>query len=212
MVSNVWPLDLFTSPRWCSPEGMPSPPSHPVDLSLAREVLAGEADAMEAFIERMACVPRLVREGHRRLGGSLDEHELDDVTQETLAAIWIKLGGFEGRAALETWAFRFGRNELLKAFEKKRRRGGQLEPDPAELTAKAPPEETSIDPVSLHARLNQLDNISAAIVRARHFDQRSFQEIASSRSEPLGTVKTRYYRAIDRLREALDPEWRRVRS
>ena len=184
------------------------PPSHPIDLSLVRGVLEGDSGSHSAFVERMGRVPRLVREGHRRMGGSLDPHELEDVVQETLAAIWTKLPNFEGRASLETWAFRFGRNELLKAFDRRRRHQGRVEGDAEELGE--PEEEDSspqIEPHLLHQKLANLDPVSASIVRERHFEARSFQEIASAREEPLGTVKTRYYRAIDRLRSALTPFW-----
>ncbi len=185
------------------------PPSHPIDLRLVRQVLATDAGAMDAFIERMTRVPRMVRESHRRMGGSLDDHEIDDVVQETLTAIWIKLEVFEGRASLETWAYRFGRNELLKAFDRKRRNVGRIEGHTERLDVPAPEgqEPSPIEPRMLHSKLDALDESSAQVIRDRHFEQRSFQQIASSRQEPVGTVKTRYYRAIDRLRDALAPHW-----
>ena len=203
-------LAVETLRRRGSPLAMSPPPAHPIDLRLVRQVLEGDEGARAAFIERMARVPRLVREGHRRMGGSLDVHELEDVVQETLAAIWTKLSTFEGRASLETWAYRFGRNELLKAFDKKRRHHGRVEAD-AELLGQDENEEEAspIEARTLHEKLEALDPISATIVRDRHFEERSFQEIASARQEPLGTVKTRYYRAIDRLRQSLAPHWTR---
>ena len=202
-------LFVESPPRQGSPLAVSVPPAvHPIDLHLVQGVLDGDPSAHSAFVERMGRVPRLVREGHRRMGGSLDPHELEDVVQETLAALWTKLSTFEGRASLETWAYRFGRNELLKAFDRRRRHQGRVEADAEHLGE--PEEEDSsppIEPRLLHEKLASLDPVSASIVRERHFEARSFQEIASAREEPLGTVKTRYYRAIDRLRSALTPFW-----
>ena len=55
-----------------------------------------------------------------RLLGSVADAE--DALQETLAAAWLGLGGFEGRAALRTWLYRIATSRCLNMLRAARRR------------------------------------------------------------------------------------------
>src|SRR5690242_10532522 len=92
-------------------------PTH--DVELVRRARRGDSAAIEAVLQRLACVRAMLRACHRRHGSTLTPDDLAEVEQEVHAALWAKLDGFEGRAALETWAYRFVALELLKAFERR---------------------------------------------------------------------------------------------
>src|SRR5262245_47547866 len=83
------------------------PGAHVADLSLVRGVHRGDPDASRRFIDRMRCIPKILSVLNARSGRPLDGHDLRDLTQDTLMAVWKKLDRFEGRASLETWAYRF---------------------------------------------------------------------------------------------------------
>ncbi|HVS20006.1 MAG TPA: hypothetical protein VMT18_15480, partial [Planctomycetota bacterium] len=97
------------------------------DLALVGRVLAGEALALEGLRARLARLPAMVRHQDVKLGRLLNETELEDVVRDTVAALWAKLGTFEGRSTLDTWMYRFAGLELLKAIQRKCRAPEPLE-------------------------------------------------------------------------------------
>jgi RNA polymerase sigma factor (sigma-70 family) len=176
------------------------------DLALVRRVLTGDELAFEALRQRLARLPAMLRHQDARLGRPLNETELEDVLRDTVAALWAKLGTFEGRATLETWMYRFCALELLKAVQRKCRAPQSLEdpwsaPDAA--TEEARDAEPAFDRAELDAGLGALTEGAAAVIRQRHFEELEFEEIAARARLPLNTVKARYYRGLARLREVL---------
>ncbi|MCC6406299.1 MAG: sigma-70 family RNA polymerase sigma factor [Planctomycetes bacterium] len=183
---------------------------HASDLDLVSRALAGETLAIELVCRRLDCVPAILRDRHARYGSPLRADELEEVQQETLVALWAKLGAYEGRASLETWAFRFTVLELLKCFARRDRRRNVLADSEGELE-RAPDREESeplLEPERVHSGLERLGPPANDIIRMRHFEERSFEEIASAYGEPVNTIKARYYRGLERLRELLQPHLR----
>ena len=187
------------------------PASHAADLALVARARAGDEAAVDEIVDRLGCVPAMLRERHRRFGGSLSADELAEVEQETLAALWGKLGRFEGRASIETWAFRFVVNEHFKAFERRRKRGRFVSESEGLLADRGAPAEAepAIDAVTIESGLARVGEPGAEVIRLRHFEELSFEEIALRFREPTSTVKARYYRGLERLRVLLAPHWQR---
>jgi DNA-directed RNA polymerase specialized sigma24 family protein len=61
----------------------------------------------------------------------------------------------------------------------------------------------------VHRALGLIDSVDARIVRFRHFDFLGLAEISARLGVSVGCVKVRYYRSLKRLREILEPEYRR---
>jgi RNA polymerase sigma-70 factor (ECF subfamily) len=154
----------------------------------------------------------MLRDRHRRIGNPLSPEDLAEVEQETLAALWFKLWTFEGRASLETWAFRFVAFELHKGLERRRRQSRFVPDGDSAIGAVTQPEraEPVIDAVALHAGLERLGRLGSEIIRMRHFEDLPFDDIAVRLDEPVGTVKARYYRGLEKLRVLLEPALRRA--
>jgi RNA polymerase sigma-70 factor (ECF subfamily) len=187
-----------------------SEPTH--DVELVRKARRGDSAAIEAVLQRLACVRTMLRACHRRHGSTLPPDELAEVEQEVHAALWAKLDGFEGRAALETWAYRFVALELLKAFERRARRRRATADDARLASVPAhESEELSVDAAVLHEALDRVGGPSADVIRQRHFEALAFDEIAARSGEPESTIKARYYRGLKRLREVLVPYLRNDR-
>jgi RNA polymerase sigma-70 factor (ECF subfamily) len=195
-----------------SPSSAQAGPRHARDLELVQRAREGDERAIAELAERLACVPAMLRERHRRFGSPLSSEDLAEVEQETLAALWSKLAEFEGRAAIETWAYRFTMHELLKGTDRQRRNRRFVASSEALLEARAAPEdeEPPIEPGVLHEGLERLGPPASDVIKMRHLDELSFDEIARHCGEPVGTVKARYYRGLERLRELLAPRIRRV--
>lgn len=180
------------------------------DLDLVRRAIAGDGAATGAVLERLGCVPAILRSLHRRLGAPLRADELAEVDQNALAALWSKLAGFEGRATLESWAFRFVQLELHKALDRRRRRARLTLLDGDDLAELSAREEgaPAFDPTILHTAIAKLGPPTSDIVSERHFGELGFDEIARRRGESVSTIKARYYRGLERLKALLEPHLR----
>jgi len=185
---------------------------HAGDLALVQRALARDPRAVEALVARLACVPALLRVAHRRLSSPLGVDDLLEVDRDALAALWSKLAKYEGRASLETWAFRFVQVELHKALDRRNRQrrvalpGDELLRDVAQPAL--PDAEFSV--TFLHACIDKLGEPTSGIVRLRHFEEIGFEELSRRLNLPLGTIKARYYRGLERLKHLLEPHRRRM--
>lgn len=137
------------------------------------------------------------------LGVPLAADEVEDLVQETLVALWRKLDAFDGRVRIETWTAGFALFELMRRLRSNRRF--------AEMIARsAHAHEPHMEPAlefdqveRVQQALDTLDPAEARIVRLRYFDELSFDAIAHELGQAASTVKTRCYRALDRLRVRL---------
>ncbi len=179
-------------------------PNHPVDLALAQAALQRDSRAVDELAERLRYVPRLLSAINRRRGHILDDHEIADLVQDTLALIWTKLEDYAGTAALKTWVHPFCIHVFSNALRKKLRRAAVViaDGDDRIVTALA----TSIEPLQhdeVHVALNRLRASQADVIRLKYFEGLTFQEIALRFDVPVDTVKTRCYRGLRTLREWL---------
>jgi RNA polymerase sigma-70 factor (ECF subfamily) len=153
----------------------------------------------------MRCVPRILVALNRRAASRLGPEELADLTQDTLTTIWRRLDTFEGRAALESWVFR------VCAFEMQNRLRGQARAERrrahgerAELGADPPSSPLDFDHV--HRGLDRLGPPECDIIRLRHFEELSFEEIGARLALSANTAKSYYYRGLTRLRRLLSSQ------
>lgn len=170
-----------------------------LDLELVQAILGKLRERLIQFLDRLECVPRILQSRNRALGRPLDDAELEDVAQETLSVVWRKLPQFEGRSSLETWIYRIAVFELMNAIRSRSRRRWQSTPiaDKDQWAAASPHEFD--DYSDLYGALELLNAEEADVIRAKHFDDVAFSEIARLLSISEGTAKTRYYRGMKRL-------------
>jgi RNA polymerase sigma-70 factor (ECF subfamily) len=175
------------------------------DTALARAALAREPRALDELTLRLEILPGCVRTQNLRYGRRLTREEEEDVVQNVVASLWRKLADFDGRTTLEGWAYGFVCVEVLRAYERRARR-----PEPTsldeELHDTPAPEDAPADSGEserLNAALARLPEPSGEVVRLKHFEDLTFEQIAERQHESVNTVKTRYYRALERLKLAL---------
>ena len=140
-----------------------------------------------------------------RLGA--EERAAEEVVQETMLMVWRKAARFDSRlAGASTWIFTIARNKRIDGIRREHR--PEFDPNDPALVGVAP--EPADMPLQrrergdrLQAALSLLSEDQAALVRAAFFDEKSHREIASERSIPLGTVKSRVRLALSRLRREL---------
>jgi len=185
--------------------------SHERDLELVRGTLSGRPDAVAAFVERMRCVAGILAAQNARLGAPLQAEELADLVQDTLTVVWRKLEGYGGRAALETWVYRFCYLELMNAVRRKRRQPRPTEDGLEVISPDTPASEapSKLDYEPLYRGLERLGPPESDIIRLKHFEQLTFEELGQQLGISPNTAKTQYYRGMSKLRELLAPMERR---
>jgi len=150
-----------------------------------------------------------------------DPSEVMDVTQEAFLKAYRALPGFRGESAFYTWLYRISINTVKNYLVAQGRRppGDDVEAEVAEqmdvgnrMRDVGTPESMLLSEEIAHTVQEALDalpdDLRTAIV-LREFDGLSYEEIASAMDCPIGTVRSRIFRAreaIDkRLRPLLNP-------
>jgi RNA polymerase sigma-70 factor (ECF subfamily) len=174
--------------------------AHDADRRLARQVASGDAAAIEAFLDRVSVVGPVLAVRNRRMGAPLSEADLDDLTQDTIVVIWRKLPTYAGEGALEAWFYKICSFELLNAVRRARRRSPQSQEPTSEPWYVE--EAGTSESAAMRSVLRHLADREAEVVLLKHFDQLSFSEIGELLDLATTTVKTHYYRGIDKLRDA----------
>lgn len=177
----------------------------------------GDRDAFRTLVERHARTVFGV--AYRMTGNSIDA---EDVAQETFLKAWRELRRFDGRASFGTWLHRICANCALDHLRARRRRnelapafdadsaepmeqiaGG--EPSPERLAASAQVAEL------LGPALERLTEMERVAFVMRHYEGQGIEEIARTLGVRANAAKHTVFRAVQKLRRALEPAMRAAR-
>jgi len=142
-----------------------------------------------------------------------NEHEADDVVQETFLRAWRQLERFDGRSALSTWLFRIASNcayDLLRTRTRQKR--GETDSDAERMEAVAEnqpgPERQAYSRQvrqQIQAELEGLTQQERTAFVLRHLQDFSIKEISEVLGTGVNTTKQAVFRAVRKLRAALEP-------
>lgn len=170
---------------------------------MVRRAAEGDPAAVDELLRRVRCVRRFVTARNRQLGGRLGADEIDDAVQETLFAIWRKLPDYKGLGSFEAWVYRFCYLELLGRLRRQGRRPQPVdELDVPDDNVPEPGRELEYE--RLYVMLEELGPPASDVIRLKHLEELSFDEIGERMDTSPNTAKTRYYRGMRKLRELLE--------
>ena len=141
-----------------------------------------------------------------------DPSEAQDVAQETFIKAYRAVGDFRGDSAFYTWLYRIAINTAKNYLVSRARRSSNYQVDiqDAEAIENAPQLQGMDTPERLLLNQEIIDTIKTAIdhlpeemrtaIMLREFEGMSYEEIAVAMDCPVGTVRSRLFRA----REAID--------
>jgi RNA polymerase sigma-70 factor, ECF subfamily len=181
------------------------------DIARARR---GDRDAFQVLVERHSRA--VFRLAWRMTGNQIDA---EDMVQETFLRAWKQMSRFDGRASLGTWLHRICANCSLDHIRARKRK---------QETTAAPAEsgEETMDPLASvphrgpsPERLAQSSEITAMLLPAlaelsemertafvmRHYEGLPIEEIARALGVEAGAAKHSVFRAVQKLRRALEP-------
>jgi RNA polymerase sigma-70 factor (ECF subfamily) len=179
------------------------------DGALVQRAQAGDREAFRVLVERHS---RSVFRLAFRLTGN--EHDADEVVQESFIRAHRRLTRFESRSTFSTWLYRITANcavDLLRA----RKTHESLDADesgsavPPEAVTTAPNQERQVLGRQIQARVRAAlahltENERMAFV-LRHVEGLSIEEIAQQMNLRTNATKHSIFRAVRKMRIALEP-------
>lgn len=180
--------------------------SEPTDKELVKRVQKGDKGAFDLLVLKyehkiVNLVMRYVRDSELAL----------DISQEAFIKAYRALPRFRGDSAFYTWLYRIAVNTAKNYLAAQRRRPMDIEldlQDPEQYGLHAKLKETDTpEAVALGLELQETleraiealpDDLRTAII-LRELDGMSYEEIAQTMECPVGTVRSRIFRARDAI-------------
>ncbi len=146
-----------------------------------------------------------------------DPSEAQDVAQEAFIKAYRALGNFRGDSAFYTWLYRIAINTAKNYLVSRSRRYSdyQIDVQDAEQVENAPQLKAMDTPENLLLNDEIISVIKLAIeklpeemknaIMLREFEGMSYEEIAQTMECPVGTVRSRIFRAREAIDEKLSP-------
>lgn len=138
-----------------------------------------------------------------------DRSEAEDVLQETFVTAWRRASSFDPAAASPmTWLVVIARSRAIDRVRSTRvlRASGPIEDAPEiEDAAPSPYEaaEQSDETRRLETCLSGLDRESSSAIRRAFFEGITYEDLAREGGVPLGTMKSRIRRGLQKLKACL---------
>lgn len=181
----------------------------------ATDGAAGEAlEAVERRDYRQALVRLMQAYGdeiHGFCAGLLGSRDLaDDLCQVVFIDVFQALPRYEPRASLRAWLFGIARHRCLDAMRGSRRWAALVEPggELPEAAAAGAPSDEKLAAAQLGKAmedcLQSLPPRTRALLLLRFRSQLSYEEMATSCGEKIGTLRVRVARALPLVRRCLE--------
>lgn len=188
---------------------MTAPSAQETDQQLVERVQKGDKRAFDLLVIKyqhkiLAIISRFVR----------DNAEVHDVAQEAFIKAYRALGNFRGDSAFYTWLYRIAINTAKNHLVSRSRRppASDVEMEDAEFYSGGDILKDQATPENLYFRDELQSVVNSTIdglpedlktaVTLREFEGLSYEEIAEVMDCPMGTVRSRIFRA----REAIDKQ------
>lgn len=189
------------------------------DREAVEQTCAGDTDAFRVLVERHS--RNVFKLGYRMTG---NEQDAEDVVQETFLRAYRQLKTFDGRASFGTWIFRVAANYSRDLIRARRRREDPLVfaaaagdgNDPVESVATESPAPDrlafsgQIQEILVPA-MDSLTPMERAAFVLRHFEGQCMEEIGEALGIQANAAKQSVFRAVQKLRRALEPAVSSVR-
>lgn len=191
-------------------EGTAQAGDRQADQQLVERVQQGDKRAFDLLVIKYQ--HRVVKLVMRYVG---DRDEAQDIAQDAFIKAYRALPGFRGESAFYTWLYRIAINTAKNWLVTQGRRPNNIDIDEleelggaAELRDLATPEtqfqRNEVQQAVVAAFEALTEDLRQAIV-LRELQGLSYEEIAEQLQCPIGTVRSRIFRARESINKALEP-------
>lgn len=198
-----------------SPNMDPKPvnPERLVDQKLVEKAQRGDKRAFGILVEKYhkkltRLLSRMVR----------DQSEIEDIVQDSFVKAYRAINNFRGDSAFYTWLYRIGINTAknhLVSLGRRPKAMNEVEiedvenfEDGDELRSIETPENTMMTKeivATVNDTIEGLPDELKEAISLREMDGLSYEEIADLMQCPIGTVRSRIFRAREAIAEKLKP-------
>ena len=202
-----------------TPEDHTAPPPPDSDVMLVQRTLAGEKKAFDLLVIKYQ------RRVERLIGRMVRDVDLvPDIAQETFIRAYRALGQFRGDAQFYTWLYRIAVNTAKKqllelkrdplVFQSQMRSSDDDETSSSErelnssVADEATPEALLASKEiaqAVNAAMDDLPEELRMAITLREIEGLSYQEIALALECPIGTVRSRIFRAREAISNRIRP-------
>ncbi len=185
------------------------------DAMLVERAVAGDQKAFELLVIKYQ------RRIQRLIGRMVRDVDLvEDIAQETFIRAYRALAQFRGEAQFYTWLYRIAVNTAKKALMDLKRNptvsenayksadDDETSPVENELTSSETPEAVLASKEIaeiINAAMEALPEELRQAITLREIEGLSYEEIAEAMSCPIGTVRSRIFRAREAISEKVKP-------
>ncbi len=186
------------------------------DAVAVERTLAGDREAYRVLVERHS--QNVYRLAYRMAGNS---HDAEEIVQEAFLRGYQKLKQFAGQANFGTWVYRIAANYAIDRIRQRK-----VEDTRRELPSRESEDGNELDPISqvkdsapsperfaassqlahrMQQALKELTPAERTAIVMRHWDGCGIDEIAATLKSSTTAAKNTVFRAVQKLRTALEP-------
>jgi RNA polymerase sigma factor (sigma-70 family) len=144
-----------------------------------------------------------------------EREQVEDLTQEAFIKAFASLGSFNDEYAFSTWLYKIATNNSIDYIRKKKLQmfsiDKPIESRDSDFSFELPDDSYEADRelitgqrvAMLNEAIDQLPEKYRMVIRLRHVEERSYEEIAKQLKLPIGTVKAHIFRARELLYKQL---------
>lgn len=188
-------------------------PEQDIDLRLVKRVQEGDKKAFDLLVLKyqrkvMSIIARLVRQ----------PAEIEDIAQETFIKAYRAIPSFKGESAFYTWLYRIAINCTHSYVEKHLKRSllpdekisldeGTLAINPSLIDSHTPESNLVNQEIVqvIQQSLSELPDELRQALELRELEGLSYDAIAAQMQTPIGTVRSRIFRAREAIAARLKP-------
>jgi len=186
------PTEEDSSERWASVTTVALD-----DADVASWFASGDADSVRVVYQTYGRLVFAI--AYKVLG---DTGLAEDATQQTFVQAWRAVDSYDPMRPLGAWLTTIAKRVAIDVHrrEKRHRNLDNVDTSDSPSLVTLPPSAEQIhDVAEVRRALDELPTPDRELIRMQHFDELSQAEIASQLEIPLGTVKSRTFRAHRRL-------------
>jgi RNA polymerase sigma-70 factor, ECF subfamily len=186
------------------------------DAIAVERTLAGDRDAYRVLVERHGRA--VFRMAYRMTGNT---HEAEEVVQESFVRGYQKLRQFAGNSNFGTWVYRIAANYAIDRIRKRKAEesrvvsSGRVDEDAPKADLMSQVADAGPSPERLAGSAQLAERMKAALetlspaertaIVMRHWDGCGIEEIAAVLKSNSNATKNTVFRAVQKLRKALEP-------
>ncbi|MDH3713660.1 MAG: RNA polymerase sigma factor RpoE [Gammaproteobacteria bacterium] len=182
-----------------------------IDLELVRRVQRGDKTAFDLLVRKYQ--HKIANLVSRYVG----QADVEDVTQEAFIKAYRGLQNFRGESGFYTWMYRIAVNTAKNYLVSSGRRTPDASVDAKEaeqyesggmLQEEGTPERVLLSSEierTIQATITELPEELRTAIMLREFEGFSYEEIAATMECPIGTIRSRIFRAREAIELSLMP-------